>query len=166
MISKKMSKQLNEQFLRELYSANIYMSMSSYFKDRNLDGFANFFIIQSDEERFHAMKLFTFLHDVDAKIEMESIPKPPVKFKSIVDVFNQTLKYEQDTTKDINKLVKQSFTDSDFATHSFLQWFVNEQVEEESLIKNLVNQLKMIGDNKSALFLLDRELAQRKLQAE
>ncbi|MBN4081547.1 ferritin [bacterium AH-315-C07] len=161
MISNKMSKLLNEQLINELYASNLYLSMCSYFQDKNLDGFANFFMIQSDEERAHAMRIFKYLHDVNSKVEMDVIPKPPAKFKSIKDVFEKTYVQEKSNTKDINNLFKQSFSDHDFATHSFMQWFVNEQVEEESLISGIIDQLDMIGTNSSALFLLDRELNSR-----
>jgi len=161
-----MASLLNEQFGKELYASNLYLSISSYFENQSLEGFANFFIVQSDEEHGHAMRIFDYLHDVDAKIEMPAIAKPPDKFKSTVHAFEETLKQEKQNSKDIYTLVKQSLKDNEFATHTFLQWFVSEQVEEEASIKRILEQLNMIGNNKSALFLLDKDLSNRKATTE
>jgi len=157
---------LNEQFGKELYASNLYLSISSYFDNENLEGFANFFIVQSDEEHGHAMRIFNYLHDVDAKIEMPAIAKPPAKFKSTVHAFEETLKQEKQNSKDIYNVVKQALKENDFATHTFLQWFITEQVEEEASVKRILEQLYMIGNNKSALFLLDKDLASRKVGEE
>lgn len=162
MISSKMEKLLNQQFLRELYSANQYLSISSYYESLELDGFANFFRIQAQEELLHAMKQFDYLHQVDGRITMDAIPKPVVKFKSIKDAIQLTLDHEREITRHINSLMKEAMNASDFATQSFLQWFVNEQVEEEAIVNNLLRKLEMIGDNTSALYLLNEELKRRK----
>ncbi len=161
MISKKMEKMLNEQITKELYSANLYLSMCSFFKEQELDGFANFFRVQSKEELFHADKQFDYLHEVGGKATLAAIDKPETTFKSVIDVFKTTLKHEESVTKSINALVKQALEESDYATHTFLQWFITEQVEEEAQINNLVKKLQMIGDNSSAMYLLNAELAQR-----
>lgn len=163
MISKKMEQMLNEQYNKEVYSAQLYLSMCSYFLDRDLDGFANYFKVQSQEELLHAEKQFDYLHEVDAKVTMMSIDAPPTEFKSIEDCFEQTLAHEKLVTKGIYTLVKQALEEGDFATHTFLQWFVTEQVEEEATVKNLLMKLRMIGDNSSALYLLNDELLKRQL---
>ncbi len=161
MISKKLEKMLNEQYNKEVFSSNLYMSMCSYFLDKELDGFANFFRIQAQEELFHANKQFDFIHEIGGKVEIEAVDKPETKFESTLHVFEVTLKHEKLVTKSINNLLKASLTENDFATHTFLQWFITEQVEEEAQITNLLKKLEMIGDNSSALYLLNTELGQR-----
>ncbi|UBM57938.1 ferritin [Marinilongibacter aquaticus] len=163
MISKKMEQMLNEQYNKEIFSAHLYLSMCSYFLDRDLDGFANYFKVQSQEELMHAEKQFVYLHDVDGKITMQQIDAPPSEFHSTIDCFERTLAHEKEVTKGIYGLVKQALDEGDFATHTFLQWFVTEQVEEEASVKALLMKLKMIGDNTSALYLLNDELLKRTL---
>jgi ferritin len=165
MISKKMQEMLNEQYHKEIYSAHLYLSMCSYFLDRDLDGFANYFKVQAQEELMHAAKQFDYMHEIDGKISMKSIDAPPNEFDSIIDCFEQTLAHEREVTKSIYSLVKQALDEGDFASHTFLQWFVTEQVEEESSVKTLLKKLEMIGDNSSALYLLNDELSKRVLVA-
>lgn len=165
MISQKMEQMLNDQYNKEVYSANLYLSMSSYFLDRDLDGFANYFLIQSKEELMHGEKQFNYVHEVDGKITMQAIAAPPAEFDSIMDCFVKTLEHEKYVTRSIYDLVEQALAEKDFATHTFLQWFVTEQVEEEATVKNLIKKLEMIGDNSSALFLLNDELLRRTLDA-
>jgi ferritin len=164
MISKKMEQMLNDQYNKEVYSAHLYLSMCSYFLDRDLDGFANYFKIQSKEELMHAEKQFEYVHDVDGKITMGAIEAPGNEFESIIDCFQQTLAHEKEVTQSIYGLVKQALAEGDFATHTFLQWFITEQVEEESSVKALLKKLEMIGDNSSALYLLNDELLKRVLE--
>ena len=163
MVSKKMEHMLNEQYNKEVYSANLYLSMCSYFLDRDLDGFANYFKIQSKEELQHAEKQFDYLHEVDGKITVGAVEAPESNFASIIDCFEQTLAHEKEVTKSIYALAKQSLTEGDFATHTFLQWFIKEQVEEEASVKSLFKKLEIIGDSSSALYLLNYELLKRVL---
>ncbi|MCL4143657.1 UNVERIFIED_CONTAM: hypothetical protein GTU68_048754 [Idotea baltica] len=163
MISKKMEQMLNDQYNKEVFSANLYLSMCSYFLDRDLDGFANYFRIQSKEELQHAEKQFDYVHEVDGKITVGAYEAPVANFDSILDCFQQTLEHEKFVTKSIYGLVKQSLEEGDYATHTFLQWFVTEQVEEEANVKALLKKLEMIGDNSSALYLLNDELLKRTL---
>ncbi|MCO4294607.1 ferritin [Solitalea sp. MAHUQ-68] len=161
MISKNMENMLNEQINAELFSANLYLSICSYFQDQELDGFANFFRVQSKEELFHAGKQFDYIHAVGGKVTMKGVGAPETDFKSIIHAFEVTLAHEKKVTASINGLVKQALTENDYATHNFLQWFIAEQVEEEASISNLLKKLQMIGDNSSALYLLNTELGQR-----
>lgn len=165
MLDPKMQNMLNEQFIHELYSANLYLSICSYFEDLELDGFANFFRVQAQEEMQHAMKQFDYIHQVDGKVEMRGIDAPQTEFNSVLDAFKASLEHEQAVTKSIHTIVKEAINVSDFATHAFMQWFVTEQVEEEATINNIIRKLEMVGDNKSALFMLNDELARRKLPA-
>jgi ferritin len=163
MVSKKMELMLNEQYNKEVFSANLYLAMCSYFLDRDLDGFANYFKIQSKEELQHAEKQFDYLHEVDGKITVGALEAPESNFASIIDCFEQTLAHEKEITKSIYALAKQSLEEGDFATHTFLQWFIAEQVEEEASVKSLLKKLEMIGDSSSALYLLNDELLKRVL---
>lgn len=166
MISENMSTLINEQYHKEVFSAQQYLAMSSYFLDQDLDGFANFFRIQADEEIMHAMKQFDYLHEVDGKITHQALPAPENEFSSILEVFEKGLGHEQYITKSIFQIVKAALDESDFATHQFFQWFVAEQVEEEALMRSMIAKLKLIGDNKSALYLMNEELMQRKAGVE
>ncbi len=153
---------LNEQFTRELYSANLYLSISSYFEVLELDGFANFFRVQAQEEMQHAMKQFDFIHQVGGKVNVKEVPAPQIEFASVIAAFEVSLQHEQGVTRAIHNIVKEAIGHGDFATHAFMQWFVTEQVEEEATINNILRKLEMVGDNKSALFMLNDELARRK----
>ncbi len=165
MISEKMQELINEQYHREVFSAHMYLSICSYYLDRDLDGFANFFRVQAEEEQMHAMKQFDYLHQVDGKISYQAIDAPPNAFESIMDTFEKTLEHERYITKHIFAIVKAALEEGDFATHNFFQWFVQEQVEEEDLMRTLIAKINLIGDNKSALYLLNEELMQRQLEA-
>lgn len=162
MIKKEMETLLNEQFHKEMFSALQYLAVASYFEEQNLDGFAHFYRIQAQEEMAHAMKQFDYVHQVDGKITMQAIAQAKSDFTNIVEVFEFTLKAEQGVTESINRIMKAAVDLGDFATQSFLQWFVNEQVEEEALIRNILQKLRMIGDNSSALYLLNEELKTRR----
>jgi len=162
MISQNMQKLLNAQYHRELFSANQYLAMSSYFLEENLDGFANFFRIQAEEETDHAMRQYDYVHEVDGKITHEALDAPTNEFNSYLEVFEKALAHEQYITQNIFKIVKASLDEGDFATHQFFQWFVAEQVEEESLFRTLIGKLKLAEGNNSALYLLNEELMTRK----
>lgn len=164
MINKEMESLLNEQFHHEMFSAMQYLAISSYFEDKNLDGFAHFFRLQAQEELGHAMKQFDYLHTVDGKITMQAIQQPRVEFDSIEQVIEFALNQEQGVTKNINKLMKATVEHGDFATQTFLQWFVTEQVEEEDVVRTILHKTRMVGDNSSALYLLNEELKSRKAE--
>lgn len=162
MIKKEMERLLNEQFHREMFSAMQYLAIASFYEDKNLDGFAHFYRIQAQEEIMHAMKQFDYVHQVDGKITMQEIPAARSDFGTNIEIFEFTLKAEENVTENINKVMKAAVDCGDFATQAFLQWFVNEQVEEENLIRNILQKLRMIGDNSSALYLLNEDLKTRR----
>ena len=164
MINAQMEKLLNEQFHREMAAAMQYLAISSYFEDQNLDGFSHFFRLQAQEEMGHAMKQFDYLHTVDGKITMQAIPQSRVDFSSHEEAVEFSLKQEQQVTQDINHLMKNAVESGDFATQTFLQWFVTEQIEEEDTVRTILHKLKMVGDNSSALYLLNEELKNRKAE--
>lgn len=142
MASEKMLQLLNDQFNRELYSVNLYLSMASYCLSEDLDGFANFYRVQAQEETFHAMKQFDYIHQVEGKVTMQALSQPPAEFSGLTDLFEKTIAHEKEVSRSINELVQQALTESDFATHTFLQWFITEQVEEESTMHTLLKKLK------------------------
>ncbi|UCC97129.1 MAG: ferritin [Phycisphaerales bacterium] len=161
MISKKMEKALNGQVNAELYSAYLYLSMESYFKSLNLNGFANWMRVQTQEEIMHAMKIYDFIDERGSRITLKAIEGPPTQWDSPRAVFEAAYAHEQKVTGLINGLVDLAIKEKDHATNTFLQWFVNEQVEEEASADAIVQQLKMMEDAPGGLFMLDRELAQR-----
>jgi ferritin len=135
--------------------------MSAYCKTKDLDGFANFFYVQYQEEIFHAMKFYNYLLDRGGDVVLAKIDMPPADFKSPLDVFEKTLEHEQIVTKSINDLLDLSIKENDHASASFLKWFVDEQVEEEATVSRLVNKMKLVGDNVGGLFIVDSELKAR-----
>lgn len=161
MLSAKMLKALNTHLNEELYSSYLYLSMAAYFEAKNLKGFANWMRIQSAEENMHGMKFFNYILQKGGKVTLMQINAPKVDWKNIPEVFADTLKHEQKITGLINKLVEAAIAEKDYATHTFLQWFVTEQVEEEANVEEIIQKIEMIGDNKSGLYMLDNELGSR-----
>ncbi|WP_312751194.1 MULTISPECIES: ferritin [Epilithonimonas] len=161
MVSEKIINLINEQITKEQYAAQLYLSMSAWFYTKDLEGIANYFRVQSKEELMHADKMFDYVHDIGGTIILNEIPKPPYEFSSAQEIFEKALDHERLVTKSIFNIVKAANDEGDFATTSFLQWFINEQVEEESSASLLVTKIKMVKDNPSALYLFDQELAQR-----
>ena len=161
MISKRMEKALNEQVNAALYSAYLYLSMEAYFKSLNLNGFANWMRVQTQEEVAHGMKIYGFIDERGGRITLKAIDGPQTKWDSPLAVFKEIFKHEQKVTSLINNLVNLAIEEKDHATNTFLQWFVNEQVEEEASADQVVQQLKMMEKAPGGMFMLDRELAQR-----
>ena len=165
MISKKMEAALNEQINREMYSAYLYMSMSADATAKGLDGFAKWFMVQYHEEMFHAMKIYQYVVDQNGTVVLKTIKEPPKEFESVQDMFEKTLEHEQFITKSINDLVDLAIEEHDHASHSFLGWYVDEQVEEEKNDHEILGKLAMIsgGGKGSGLYMLDKELGSRGL---
>lgn len=161
MLTKKLEDAINAQINKELYSAYFYLGMSAYCNTLDLDGFVNFFHVQYQEETFHGMKMYNYLLERGGNVVLSKIDTPPQDFKSPLDVFEQTLAHEKIVTKSINDLMDLALKENDHATISFLKWYVDEQVEEESTINKLVNKMKLIGDNVGGLFIVDSELKAR-----
>lgn len=161
MIKEKMQEALNNQLNRELYSSYLYLSMASYFESINLKGFANWMRVQTQEELVHVMKFYDYIIERGGRVILSSIECPPSEWASPLEVFEHTSQHEQKVTSLINNLVDLAISEHDHATNSFLQWFVTEQVEEEALVNEVMQQLKLMGDVGGGLFMLDREFAQR-----
>jgi len=161
MISKKIQQALNEQVNAEFYSAYLYLSMVAYFESVNLPGFATWMRAQTQEELTHAMKIYDFVSGRGGRVMLKSIAEPPTEWKSPLAAFEAAYKHEQSVTGRIDDLVNLAIEEKDHATNSFLQWFVNEQVEEESSVSGVVEKLKMVEKAPGGQFLIDRELGQR-----
>ena len=161
MIGKKMEKALNGQLNAELYSSYLYLSMAAYFDSIDLPGFANWMRIQYQEEEFHGLKFFDHIQERGGRVSLQAIEAPPTDWTSPFNAFEETLKHEQKVTGLINDLVYLAREERDNASEIFLQWYVSEQVEEEDSVSTVLGQLKLIKDSPQALFMLDKELAQR-----
>ena len=161
MLKASVEKALNNQINEEFYSSYLYLSMAAWFESQNLLGFANWMRIQAQEEYFHFTRFFDFVSHAGGTIKLAAVKEPKIKWKSILEVFEDTYKHEEHITDLINKLTTLALKESDHATYSFLKWFVDEQVEELSNAGQLVSELKLIGDNPHALLMLDRELKAR-----
>lgn len=161
MIKDKILKILNKQINEELFSSYLYLSMSAYFSSKNFDGFAKWMRLQSQEEYAHAMKIYDYVLQREGKVVLTKVETPKVVWKSTLEIFNETLKHEQHISACIHNIVNQAILEKDHATTNFFQWFVSEQVEEEATASSILEKVKMIGDSKNGLFILDRELGQR-----
>jgi ferritin len=161
MVSEKMYEALINQLNAELYSAYLYLSMAAHFQAVNLSGFANWMRVQAQEELLHAMKFYDFINSRGSRVRLLPVEAPPAEWKTPLAAFENVFRHEQKVTGLINDLVNLAVEDRDHATHNFLQWFVTEQVEEESSANEVVQKLKLIGDSAGSLFMLDQELGQR-----
>ncbi|MFH1877679.1 MAG: ferritin [Candidatus Omnitrophota bacterium] len=161
MISKKMLESINEQINKELYSAYFYAGMASYAFSGGLKGMANWFTVQTQEELSHARKFYNYVNDQGERVRLKAIDEPPQDFTSPLDLFEKTLEHEKKVTASINNLVTLAKKENDHATEIFLQWFVSEQVEEESSAAEVMQQLKLVGKEGNGLFMIDKELGLR-----
>jgi ferritin len=161
MLKKKIQDKMNDQIKHELYSAYFYLSMAAYLESANLPGAAHWMRLQAQEEQEHAMKFFEHIHDRGGRVILQAIDQPPAEFSGLLDVFEKTLEHEQKVTGLINDLYSLAVKEEDYASQIFLQWFVDEQVEEEKNATQIVEQVKMIGDHKGSLFMLDGHLGRR-----
>lgn len=161
MISPKMTETMNKQATAELYSAYLYLQMAAYFESLNLKGFANWMRVQRLEEQVHGMKFFDHMVERGADVKLGAIDAPPPTWDSPRAVFEAAYQHEIKVTGMINELVNLARAEKDYASEAFLQWFVTEQVEEEGSALAIAQKLKLIGNDSSGLFMLDRELATR-----
>jgi len=161
MISKKMTASLNTHMNLELFSAHLYLSMSSSANTLGLKGAANWFMVQYHEEMVHFMKFYTYLIDQGENITLNASKSVPNSYKSLLEMFEKTLAHEQLITKCINELSEQAVQEKDHATQIFLQWFITEQIEEENNDRDMIAKLKLVGDNGYGILMIDGEMAQR-----
>ncbi len=161
MPSKKIESALNQQIQSEFSSAYLYLSMSAYCQEIHLDGFAHWLQVQSKEEMGHAMRIYSYLNNRGGRVVLQAIDRPPESFKSPRRMFEQILKSEQEITQAVHKLYKLAQDEKDYATEVELQWFINEQVEEEKTAGDILQKLTVVGDQPATLLMMDHHLASR-----
>ncbi|ASJ07288.1 ferritin [Thermococcus pacificus] len=161
MLSERMLKALNEQMNKELYSAYLYFAMAAYFDDLSLEGFANWMKAQAEEELGHALRFYNYIYDRNGRVELGEVPKPPKEWESPVKAFEAAYEHEQFISRSIHELAALAEEEKDYPTRAFLEWFINEQVEEEANVKKILDQLKLAQDSPQMVFMLDRELGAR-----
>ena len=161
MLQEKLAEMINKQINRELYSAYLYLSMADYYSDVNLDGFENWFYIQTQEERDHAMLLRTYLLNNDCPVKLEAIDAPGVSFADYKAPLTAALEHEQKVTAWINEIYAVAYELKDFQTMQFLDWFVKEQGEEETNANDLIDKMELFGSDPKSLYMLNSELAAR-----
>ena len=162
MIGKKMQDAINEQIQAEMFSSYLYLSMSAYFHSINMGGMANWMKVQAQEENGHAMKFFQHVIDRGGRVELMKMDKPKTDWASPLEAFQDAYKHEQYITERINNLVKIAMEETDNPASILLQWFVNEQVEEEANTSKIVERLERVGESTNGLFMLDSHLGERK----
>ncbi|PWH17680.1 MAG: ferritin [Anaerolineae bacterium] len=166
MIPKAMQDAMNEQIKNELFSAYLYLSMAAHFESKTLSGFANWLRIQAKEELGHAMKFYDFILERGGQVTLKAIDQPPSSWNSNLEAFEQVLAHEQKVTKNINDLYELALKEKDYPSQVMLQWFIEEQVEEEKNATEIIEKLKMIDAHGTAVLMLDHELAKREPEEE
>lgn len=166
MLKKDLLDALNDQMNHEFFSAHAYMAMAAYCDNGSYEGFANFYIQQAKEERFHGQKIYDYINDRGEHAKFTAIPAPKSDFNSILETFEDGLAQEKDVTRRFYNLSDLANEDKDYATISFLNWFLDEQVEEESMFETHIDYLKRIGDDSNTLYLYEKELAARTFNEE
>lgn len=159
MLSQTMQEALNRQVQLEAESSQAYLAMASWAEIQpGLDGVTNFFYTQSDEERMHMLKLIRYINERGGFAIVPALEQPIITFLSLQRVFEEFLKHEIIVSTNINELVGMALNERDYATHNFLQWYVNEQIEEEHLARTLNDKLVLVGEDKGGIYLFDRDI--------
>ena len=158
MLTKKMEQALNEQLSLEAYASFLYLSMSSWCDQQGLSGSAAFMNRQSEEEKMHMLKLYNYILEMDGSAIVPGIKQPPHEFENVVEMFNAVYSHEQKVTQAINQLVELSLAEKDNSTFNFLQWYVEEQREEESLMRSILDKIRLIGGGPQSLYYIDKEI--------
>ena len=160
-MNEKVHELLNDQINKEFYSAYLYLEFSNYFEDKGLDGFANWYMIQAQEERDHAMLFYTYLQNENQKVTLKAIDKPDKELPSHMAVLEAGLEHEKYVTSLINDIYAAAYEVKDFRTMQFLDWFVKEQGEEETNANDLITKMELFGSDPKSLYMLNQELAAR-----
>ncbi|MFW5821562.1 MAG: ferritin [Bacteroidota bacterium] len=164
MLSKGMTRILNDQIEKEGYSSNLYLAMATWAEANGYNGIAQWLYAQSEEERVHMLKVISYVGERDAHAIIPEFKKPPVDFKNIQELFEDVLNHEKYITGSINDIVAKSIDEKDFTTHSWVQWFVNEQIEEEASVREILDKLRLVGDNN--MYMFDRDILTMRGQKE
>lgn len=165
MTSTTIEKALNDQIALEAHASFLYLSMSVWCDSQGMEGCRDFMQRQAEEERIHMLKIFHYMSEVDAFAITPAIQQVPVKFESIKSLFEQVYVHEQKVSASIHNLVALSLEEKDHSTYNFLQWFVEEQREEEALMRTILDKIKLIGDGPQSLYYIDKEIASINAQA-
>lgn len=160
-ISDSINEILNEQINKEFFSGYLYLSMSAHLKELGLNGFASWTRIQAKEEVEHGLKIFDYLIDCNSFVTLKQIRTPEFEFNGILSIFNRIYEHEQCITNSVMTIAQKAEEENDRATLNFIDWFIAEQIEEEENVKNIIKRLELFGDDKVALFLMDKELGER-----
>ena len=160
-MNEKIAALLNDQINKELYSAYLYLDMSNYYKENDLDGYANYYMIQAQEERDHAMLFLQYMQSNGLKVTLEAIGKPDKEFNAVIDPLLVAAEHERYVTDLINNIYHEAHEGKDYRTMKFLDWFIDEQREEEENADSMVNRYKLFGSDPRGLYLLDQEYAAR-----
>ena len=158
MLNKKIIDALNSQVVEEFYSSNLYLAMASWCDNEGLNNCANFMYNHFEEERMHMLKIFHYINEMGGHAIVPELKQPPVDYGSVQNMFKETFKHEQFITGRINDLVKLAVAENDFQTINFLQWFVEEQREEEATFQNILDKIKLIGEGPSSLYFIEQEI--------
>lgn len=160
-MDQEMQDALNRQINKELFAGYLYLAMCAHFEARSLNGFAQWMRAQAQEELDHAMRIFDHMSDRGAKVELAALDRPSGEFGSPLEAFEEALEHEKAVTVMIHELYDMAVEKHDHASQILLEWFINEQVEEEDTVGTIVDQIRMAGDNQAAILMLDRELGAR-----
>ena len=160
MLKPEMVEKLNEQINLEFYSSNLYLQMSAWCEEKGFEGAATFMRKHALEEMEHMTRLFTYVSETGALPILGTIDAPPHEYDSLADIFEKTYQHECEITEQINTLAHQAFSNQDYSTFNFLQWYVAEQIEEEAVARTILDKINMIGDDKGGLYLFDRDIQQ------
>ncbi|BAB04843.1 ferritin [Halalkalibacterium halodurans] len=166
MLNEKLLQALNKQMNYEMYAAHSYLAMAAYCSAESLDGFANFFMVQAEEERFHGMKFYNFINAMGERARFEGFESPNNEFSSVLDCFEKSLEQEKLVTKQIYDLSDLAWDAREHATINFLKWFIDEQVEEEDMFDTIIQKLKRIDNDSNAFFMMDNEFSKRSFNPE
>ncbi|GAA3403097.1 ferritin [Paenibacillus hodogayensis] len=161
MLSEALLDKLNDQMNYEFYSSQVYLAMAGYCSAESFDGFANFFIVQAEEEKFHAMKIFHFINTLGRRAVVSGMKNPLNEYGSLLDAFEQAYEHEQTVTRRIYDLSDIAWNEREHATINFLKWFIDEQVEEEATFDSIIQKLRRIDNDSNAFYMLDAELGKR-----
>jgi ferritin len=161
MLNLKVEASINDQINAELYSAYLYLSMSAYLETENLPGFASWMRVQFEEEQAHAMKFFDYVNERGGRVILEAIEAPKTEWASVVEIFEQTLAHERMVTERINVMMDIALEERDYATESFLRWYIDEQVEEEAGAEAILSQVERLDGHGNGMMMMDRELGSR-----
>ncbi len=161
MISNTINEILNEQINKEFYSGYLYLSMSAHLKELGLNGFAKWTKIQAKEEVEHGLKIFDYIINCNSFVTLKQIRTPEFEFQGILSIFNHIYEHEQCITRAVMTIAQKAEEENDRTTLNFMDWFIAEQIEEEEAVKNIIKRLELFGEDKVALYLMDKELGER-----